>query len=100
MDKQKTQNRIKNLVEGYKIFFPQEYEKVCDAIIMQRQVQADEFATLKGEHVVQRALYEISENLYSSFIKELTSEELEYFKTNEGGRWFAKEFPMFSLTKI
>lgn len=99
MDKQKTQNRIKNLVEGYKILFPQEYIKACDAIIMQRQIQADEIGTVKGEHAIERVLHEIPEKLYMSLIKELSADELNYWKSKEGGRWFVKAFPMFSLTK-
>jgi len=99
-DKSHTQTRIKNLVEGYKKLFPEEYEKVCDAVIMLRQVQRDEFAALKGEHVAQRILHEIPEKLYQSLVKELDGEELLYWKSNEGGRWFAKTFPQFSLTKV
>lgn len=103
MDKQKIQNRIKNLVEAYKRLFPEEYTRVCEAVIMLRQVQEDEFGSLKVETsgvAPQRILHEIPEKLYMSFIQELTEEELTYWKSKEGGRWFCKEFPMFSVTKI
>lgn len=102
-DKAHTQKRIINLVEGYKKLFPQEYKQVCEAVIMQRQIQADEFARVKGEHAgpsLQRLLHEIPEKLYMSFVKELDGQELNYWKSLEGGRWFAKTFPQFSLTKI
>lgn len=102
-DKAHTQNRIKNLVEGYKKLFPNEYKTACEGVIMQRQLQNDEFASLKGEHAgpgMQRILHEIPEKLYMSFVKELDDQELNYWKSNEGGRWFAKTFPMFSLTKV
>lgn len=102
-DKAHTQNRIKNLVEGYKTLFPEEYKVVCESVIMLRQVQNDEFASVKGEHDgpgIQRILHEIPEKLYMSFVKELDGDELNYWKSKEGGRWFCKTFPMFSLTKV
>lgn len=100
IDKSHTQARIKNLVSGYKTLFPEEYAAVCDAVIMQRQLQKDELASTKGEHVLGRKLYEISEKLYMSFVKELDSDELAYFKSTEGARWFTKTFTQFALTKI
>ena len=102
-DKAHTQARIKNLVEGYKKLFPEEYKIACEAVIMQRHIQNDEFASVKGEHAapsVQRKLYEIPETLYMTLIKELDGDELNYWKSKEGGRWFADTFKQFSLTKI
>lgn len=100
IDKSHTQARIKNLVEGYKTLFPEEYKAACDGVIMQRQMQHDELGTLKGEHVMERALHEIPEKLYMSLVKELDGDELNYWKSKEGGRWFCKTFPQFSLTKV
>ena len=97
-----TQKRIKNIVQLYKQMFPQEYKTVCEAVIMQRKLQHDEFASVKGEHAgvsAQRALMETPEKLYMSFANQLDGEELNYFKSVEGARWFIKEFPEFSLQK-
>lgn len=100
MDRQHAQNRIKNLVQGYKTLFPEEYKSACEGVIMQRQIQKDEFASLGGNHVAERILHEIPEKLYMSLVKELSAEELDYWKSKEGGRWFADAFPQFSLTKV
>ena len=98
-----TQKRIKNIVEAYKLGFPNEYRIVCDGVIMNRKIQADEIGTIKGEHSgasAQRALFELPEALYQSMYDALDGDEITYFKSKEGGRWFAKAFPMFSLTKV
>lgn len=96
-----TQARIKNLVKGYAQYYPEEYGITVKAIEMQRRIQADEFATVKGGVYVGRALYELPERLMNAIYQELDDEELKYLKTKEGGRWFAKSHPQFSLlTKI
>jgi hypothetical protein len=103
MDTSHIQKRIINLVEVYKQLFPEEYKQACEAVIMLRQVQEDEFASVKGDHSgisPDRILHEIPEKLYMSFVQTLSAEELTYWKSKEGGRWFCKEFPQFSLTKV
>lgn len=102
IDRQHAQKRIKNIVQLYKQMFPQEYKQACEAVIMLRKMQEDEFATVKGEHAgvsAQRALMETPEKLYMSLANELDGEELLYFKSVEGARWFIKVFPEFSLQR-
>jgi hypothetical protein len=101
--KEHTQKRILNIVEVYKKAFPEEYKAVCDGLIMSRQLLADEMGTVKGEHSgasAQRVLYEIPEKLYQSIHTTLDGEELNYFKSKEGGRWFTKAVPQFALAKL
>lgn len=103
IDKTHTQKRISNLVQVYKMAFPVEYKTACEAVVMQRQMQNDETGALKGEHSgasAQRILHEIPENLYMSFIKELDGDEMTYFKSKEGARWFTKTNPQFALAKL
>jgi hypothetical protein len=103
ISKQHTQNRILNLVELYKRGFPNEYQMACDGVIMQRQMLADETAVIKGEHSgasAQRALFEMPEKLYQSIYKTLDGDEITYFKSKEGGRWFTKAVPQFALAKL
>lgn len=96
-----TQARIKNLVKGYAQYYPEEYKLSVEAIEMQRRIQADEYASVKGGAHVLRALYELPERLMNAIYQELDTDELNYLKTKEGGRWFAKAHPQFSLlTKI
>lgn len=102
MDIELTKNRIKNLVNGYKELFPQEYEATVLFVTSNRKLQENEFASLKKEqNMIERALYEIPEKLSQMITKELSVEELEFFKSKQGGRWFAKTFSQFALaTKI
>lgn len=102
MDKQLIKKKVKNLVDGYKILFPDEYKTVVVWIETNRRIQENEFASLKQDNgMVQRAIYELPEALSVSIEKELDGEQLAYFKTKECARWFAKTFPEFSLaTKI
>jgi hypothetical protein len=95
---QKTQNKIKNVVKLYKETFPEEYKTVCEGIEMSRRLQKDEFgSTQDGSNFVGRILYETPEKLQSLIIKNLDVEELEYFKSKEGARWFANTFREFRV---
>lgn len=102
MDTDLIRKRISNLVAGYKELFPEEYEMTVKFIEDNRRLQANEFSALKNEHaILERALYEIPEKLSTMIFQELSEEELNYFKSKQGGRWFAKSFPQFALaTKI
>jgi hypothetical protein len=94
-----TKNRIRNIVFGYKELFPNEYGNVVKFIANNRRLQENEFASMKQEHaVIQRALYELPEKLSTMLFQELSGEELTYFKSKQGGRWFAKTFPQFALS--
>lgn len=97
-----TQKRIENIVSVYRLAFPNEYKTACEGVIMQREMQTDELGTLNVElsgAAPQRALYEIPENLFNALLKQLDEEELTYWKTKEGARWFIKAAPEFSLTR-
>lgn len=103
VDKVHTQKRILNTVELYKRMFPQEYKVACNGVIMQRQMLQDETASIKGEHSgasTQRQLLELPEKLYMSISNVLDGEELTYFKSKEGSRWFSKKVPEFCVAKI
>lgn len=99
MNIQTTQNKIKNIVFGYKELFPQEYKIAVAAVEMQRRIQKDEYASTGGDGNLQRAILEYPEKLSMMLIQKLDVDELTYFKSKEGARWFAKTFPMFSLAE-
>lgn len=92
-----TQNRIKNIVRGYIELFPEEYKITVEAVEMQRRIQKDEYASASNSGTIERALLEYPETLSTMLIQQLNEEELTYFKSKEGARWFARTFPMFSL---
>lgn len=92
----RTKNRIKNIVELYKRAFPVEYKTACEGIEMNRRIQKEGGKIEQGV-ISGRIVHEIPEKLYSIFINELSGEELEFYKSKDGSRWFAKTFPEFSL---
>lgn len=93
-----TKNRIKNMVEVYKRAFPVEYKTACEGIEMNRRIQK-EGGKIEQGIISGRIVHEIPEKLYTIFITELTGTELEFYKSIDGSRWFAKTFPEFSLIK-
>lgn len=93
----RTKQRIKNLFKLYKDTWPEEYRTFCEGMEVNRQIMRDEFASVKDGQIVGRALHEMPEKFYAAVIQELESEELEYFKSIDGARWFAKAFPECAL---
>lgn len=96
LDKKRTQGRIKNLVRGYKELFPEEYKELVQVVKENRESSQDDFGTTNTK-TLERAIHEISDTLDGMFMKELSEAELLWFRSKEGGRWFAKTFNEFSL---
>ncbi len=94
-----TKNKIKNVVKLYSEMFSEEYKQFQKESDERRRLVRDEFATIKDTQYIQRALFSIPEKLHVALIKNLTDEELKYWKTKECARWFAKTFPVFTLPK-
>lgn len=82
----------------YQRMFPEEYKDLLKAIQIQKDNLKSDMAEIEG-HAVKRALFTISEKLSTMIAMKLDSQELEYFKTLEGGRWFAKEFGQFRISR-
>lgn len=94
----KTKAKIKAIVVSYIKLFPKEFSDIKKFLIEKRELLENEFGQMKTE-MLKRILYEIPENLDTMFNEQLSIDELEEFKTLEGGRWFAKNFPDFRITK-
>lgn len=90
--------KVRTAVADYIKMFPQEYRDLLKAIELQKQNLKSDFAEIEG-HSIKRALFTVSEKLASMIALKLDSEEAIYFKSLEGGRWFAKEFPQFRISK-
>lgn len=90
-----TKKKIKFAVAAYKRRYPDAYRIVCNAINMKRSLNRDEYATIESSDM--RGLFEIPEDLHTAFVMALDEEEIVWFKTTEGGRWFARTFPEFAL---
>lgn len=97
----RTKQRIKNVFKLYKDAFGEEYKTFCEGMEVQRQLMRDEYGSVEGSTLLNRALHEMPEKLYIALLQELESEEIEYLKSVDGARWFAKTFPECALaTKI
>lgn len=88
--------KIKKIVDDYIEMFREEHNIVRDMVAEKRSSTHGDFALLEGSKDT-RALFEISETLSTMFIMQLSEEEMVWFKTKEGGRWFANAFPVYAL---
>lgn len=96
-----TKLKIKSVVDEYKVMFPEDYKGTCEVVLHQRKNLKNEYASVIGSHVLQRALFSISEVLQGLIESRLDVGELTEFKEKESSRWFAKTYKEFSLaTKI
>jgi hypothetical protein len=97
-------HKLKLLVASYRKNYPKDFKAVTEFIAEKRALSPSKFAELEGS-TSSRALFECPETLYMDIISQLEPEELFWFKTgvpgdpNQGGRWFAKQFPFFALAR-
>jgi hypothetical protein len=91
--------RIRTAVADYMRMFPEDWKECQIEIGMQRQNLDNEYATINATHAIQRALFSVPEKLSIMIGKKLETDELVLFKEKEGGRWFAKEFPQFAISR-
>lgn len=105
MESNTAQSKLKEIVKSYREVFPAEYKGVVQIVGQKRRAQKDQFASLKGQgankthHVMERALFEISETLNVIIQRQLDKGEYEWYHSKEGSRWFQKTFKEFSLTE-
>lgn len=95
-----TKRNIRAIVTLYKMQHKDEYELLKRAVQMHREALADpKFAKSEqaGRSSDMRGLYEISEALQMMLIQGMSEDETTWFKTIDGGRWFARTFGEFSL---
>jgi hypothetical protein len=71
-----------------------------------RQTLSDEkFGQAKDSGNEMRALFEMPVSLHEIIVKNLSEDELDWFKAGgtdrkEGGRWFAQNFPTFRIPEL
>ena len=87
------QLKIKGVVDGYKLIYSDEYSFVVKQIKDKRLLN-NTYAETKMDYA-ERALTEVPETLFTLFHKTLTEDEMAYYASREGTRWFAKTFPEF-----
>jgi hypothetical protein len=99
---QSAKAKIKKIVETYIKLSPEEVA-VFKQYMQQRRggMVDDRFGLTEGSKDM-RALIELPVALHEMITNGLAADELEWFKSggaskNEGSRWFAKTFPLFTL---
>lgn len=100
-DKELTKNNITAFVNAYKWAFPQEYQATIQQVKQNRSknlTKTGDFTKMQGVSGAggERPIHEISETLFTILHNKLDSEELGWWGTKEGARWFAKNFPEFA----
>lgn len=87
--------KIKSAVATYMLDMPEEFELLKHALEMRRKMLREGVNWMEGTDGM--PMYELSEELQLRITLALNSEELTWWKTTQGGRWFIKTFPVFSL---
>lgn len=88
---------IRDAVTLYKMEHKDEYKLVKEAIKMRRKLLKDPQYGQILDGADGRALFEIPELLHTMIVAALSTEGLSWWKSIQGGRWFAEAFPEFSL---
>lgn len=100
--KDQLKQKLEALTLKYIEVYPEEYNLVVKQIEANKEKNADDFASVGNEKMVNRKIHEIPATLDTIFITKLTADELAFMKGMEGkeiARWFATRFPEFSASK-
>ncbi len=98
MNSSKAKKNISTIVGKFKFTHPDEYAITVKAVEAMHHMVIDDFASAKDTPMI-RGLYETPEELYAMFIIELDPEDMNWLKTKEGGKWYAKKFKEFAIPK-
>lgn len=91
----KAQEKIKEIIKTYITLFNVEYRLFTKQQRELREGLINEFAANKGDNLIERRLFDVPATLHTMLIEKLDGENLKYFKSKEGARWFAKSFKEF-----
>ena len=99
MQNEIVKQKITAIVRDYINAFPDEYQNVKRIVKQKRDAQMTKFASLKGNHAIERALTEYPEAMDGLFIIKLSVEDNNFLRSLEGTKWFARTFREFSLAE-
>ena len=91
------QLKINNAVLDYKRLFPVEYQDFLKAMKTKRDLHSDKFATVKGDHVLYRPLFEWPEKMQNLLTWAMEPEEWTFFDDKKNVKWFLKTYPEFRV---
>jgi hypothetical protein len=90
---------IRDAVDLYKFEHKEEYRLVKEAIRMRRSLLKDPKYGQILDGADGRALSEYPDTLHAMIVAALSDEGLTWWKSKEGGRWFAQTYPEFALAE-
>lgn len=104
---QTAKEKITTAVREYQRLFPDEYQNFLKSNAVTINKLNDKWgSTGKGDHAIERHLFDTPEKLYYAINQILSAEELDWFfnrgafiKNTEGIKWFIETFPQFKVTK-
>lgn len=90
--------KITEIVGTYIQLCPDEYFAFKDSIEEKRGNLTDrKFGTASHSGMEMRALFDMPVTLHDLLVKQLNEDQLEWFKSKDGARWFANTFKVFML---
>jgi hypothetical protein len=96
LDVSVVKKKIDNCLRLYFERFPQEARDFF-TIVEQKRKTLSHYGRMPGDHAIDRALFEMPETLANVLFSNLTPEQLVWFRTKTGSRWFARTYPKFAL---
>ncbi len=93
-----SQENITAVVRNYIKRYPREYSLFKGQNIKRSHSQKNKFASVgKGQGALERKITEVPETLFTMMTVNLPLEDMEYYKSKNGTRWFAGQFPEFRI---
>lgn len=92
--------KIKKIVTNYKSVFSDEYKLFLDAAKHRKSTLKNQYGEIKGDLMIERLLNEYPETLDTMIYSGLEPEELVWFRSKTGSRWFGKTYKEFNVSKV
>lgn len=89
---QTAKESIRQCVKTYIEIFPQEFEAF--------KSQPKQEAHSANMETIETKIAEYPENLYALILKTLDENQLKWFGSKEGVKWFVNNFPMFGVNYV
>jgi hypothetical protein len=87
--------KIANIVSSYIENHSEEFKLLREANEMTRKMIREKTYATEGSDMV--PMYQTSERMQTAIATMLNIDEATWFKSREGGRWFIRTYPVFSL---
>ncbi len=86
-------------VREYTLTFPLEWSAFLRSNKEKLSRSTDSFGEISGSDLVERKLFEMPETLYAILDMKLSKDDFQWFRSREGGQWFARRYPAFRTSE-